>query len=125
MIYKNILCIALLHVMTTHGMTLAPDVIADSSSDYLIDFTVACNAPSITLQVGQVLCARNYLYTVTTYDQIIGSYETPPSVPGYTPNQGTWVWVADSVDSETGVWYWIHKTESAYVQFFMDVGQPI
>jgi hypothetical protein len=108
--------------MVTHGITLGPDLLKNNPSDALIDWVKICNDPDVTLQVGQELSARDYMYTANIYDRIVGTYTEQPELPGYgyTSTQGMWVWCADSADSETGTWIWILKTESYYVHFFND-----
>lgn len=125
--YKKIICIALLNVTTMYGITLGPNLIANSSSDYLLDFASSLNDSQATRQIGEILYTRNYLDYIVTYDYIIGRYDAHPSLPDYEypANQGVWIWVADSEESETGTWYWILKTMSVYLSVLLNYSMPV
>lgn len=124
--YKNILCLALLTVMTTNSITLGPNLLKNSPSDYLIDIAKSLNNPEATLQIGQELYARNYIDTVSVHDHVQGDFDAMPATPGhgYTCNQGMWVWVADSASATTGTWYWILKTTSCHMAFLATHAMP-
>jgi hypothetical protein len=126
--YKKIICIGLLNVTTMYGITLGPNLLDNSPSDYLLDLEKSFNDPEATRQIGDELCERNYIYinNISIYDQIAGRFDERPATPeyGYTSNEGMWVWVADSVGSETGTWCWVLKTISYYIAFFSHYGIP-
>lgn len=125
--YKNILCVALLTVMTTRSITLGPNLLNNSTADYLIDIAKSLNDPEATLLIGQELYSRNYIDTIPVYDQVQGNVDEMPVTPGsgQTFDEGMWVWVADTVYATTGTWYWIFKTTSSYMAFFATLAIPI
>jgi hypothetical protein len=124
--YKKIICIGLLNGTMMYGITLGPNLVTRSSSDYLLDFAHGLNNSLTTRQIGQILCERNYIDYITPHDHIIGRYDANPSSLGYEypANEGMWIWIADCQNSDTGTWYWILKTMSAYLTVLLNQNMP-
>lgn len=103
-----------------HSISLDQNMLKNSSTHYLIDLAHFINDTNITKQVGQELFLRNYSSLAATYDSQVGHFNAKPNSPGdgYSADQGQWVWVASSYESETGTWWWILKTVSEYILLF-------
>jgi hypothetical protein len=110
--YKKIICVGLLTVAATaHGIVFGPNIIANSPSDYLVNLGTMMNNPEITKQIGNELFIRDYTTTVSTHDQIVACFNQRPVAPGAGSSfdDGNWVWIPDSLDANTGIWFWVLK----------------
>lgn len=112
--------LATLSLHTLSNITIDSQFIKNCPDNYLVDLMNIINDDGVTLQIGQELYIRNYIYTTNTYNFITDTYDAKPTAPayGYTADQGIWVWVADEADYETGMWVWIANYTPHYIASF-------
>ncbi len=104
---------------TAQGIVLGPNFLANSPSYFLVNLGTIINDPVVTEQIGDELFIRDYITTVSTHDQSVACFNQRPTEPGVDSSfdVGDWVWIPDSLGTDTGIWFWVLKPFHSLLEF--------